>query len=40
MDKGLLSVEFDVDIVSFNIFDDVKFSNDHVSLCVLNALES
>ena len=39
-DKGLLSVEFDGDVVSFNIFDDVKFSNDHVSLCELDTLES
>ena len=40
MDKGLLNVEFDGDIVSFNIFDDVKSYNDHVSLCALDTLES
>ena len=40
VDKGLLSVEFDGDVVSFNIFDDVKSSNDHVSLCALDSLES
>ena len=39
VDKGLLSVEFDGDIVSFNIFYDVKSSNDHVSLCAFDILE-
>ncbi|KAA0041704.1 uncharacterized protein E5676_scaffold594G00410 [Cucumis melo var. makuwa] len=40
VDKGLLSVEFDGDIESFNSFDDVNSSNDHVSLCALDTLES
>ena len=40
VDKGLLSVEFDGDVVSFNIFDDIKSSNDHASLCALDTLES
>ncbi|KAA0047865.1 hypothetical protein E6C27_scaffold133G001340 [Cucumis melo var. makuwa] len=40
VDKGLLNVEFGGDIVSFNIFKDVKYSNDHVSLCALDTLES
>ncbi|KAL4030354.1 hypothetical protein IC575_008590 [Cucumis melo] len=40
IDKGLLNVEFDCDIVSFNVFYDVNWSsNDHVSLCALNTLE-
>ncbi|KAA0066992.1 Transposon Ty3-I Gag-Pol polyprotein [Cucumis melo var. makuwa] len=38
--RDLLSVEFDDDVVSFNIFYDVKSSNDHVSLCALDTLES
>ncbi|KAA0052112.1 hypothetical protein E6C27_scaffold578G001030 [Cucumis melo var. makuwa] len=40
IDKGLLSVKFDGDVVSFNIFDDVKSSSNHVSLCALDTLDS
>ena len=40
VDNGLLSVEFGGDVMSFNIFDNVKSSNDHVSVCVLDTLES
>ncbi|KAA0042324.1 Retrovirus-related Pol polyprotein from transposon 297 family [Cucumis melo var. makuwa] len=38
--QGLLSVEFDGNVVSCSIFDDVKSSNVHVSLCALDTLES
>ena len=39
VDKGLLSVDFDGDIVSLNIFDDVHSSTDHTSLCALDTVE-
>ncbi|KAA0054444.1 Retrovirus-related Pol polyprotein from transposon 297 family [Cucumis melo var. makuwa] len=40
VDKGLLSVEFNGNVVSFKTIYDVKSSNDHVSLCALDTFES
>ena len=40
VDKGFFSAEFDGDVVCFNIFNNGKSTNDHVSLCALDTLES
>ena len=40
VDEGTLSVEFDGEIVKFNIFDAMKHPNDVHSLCQIDVINS
>ncbi|XP_022159045.1 uncharacterized protein LOC111025486 [Momordica charantia] len=40
VDEGTLSVEFDKEIVKFNIFDAMKYPNDEYSLCQIDIIDS